>query len=132
MPRTEFETGREPARSTPPVRRAAASRSPARTAIWNALTALAIIAVLFITFYGLNSQRDNGPGGPAVTATAPAPQTTGQGGAAQAPADQTAAPTPNPPPSGEQGGAQNNQQDGTQQGTQTKQPNNAPAAGGEH
>src|SRR5262249_57562517 len=108
MPRTEFETGREPARSTPPVRRAAASRSSARTAIWNALTALAIIAVLFITFYGLNSQRNNGPGGPAVTATAPAPQTTGQGGAAQAPADQTAAPNPNPPPSGEHGGPQNN------------------------
>ena len=131
MTRTEFETGREPARSTPPVRRAAASRSPARTAIWNALTALAIIAVLFITFYGLNSQRDNGPGRSAVTATAPAPQTTGQGGTAQAPADQTAAPNPNPPPSGEQGGAQNNQQDGAQQGTQN-QPNNAPAAGGEH
>jgi len=99
-----------------------------RTAIWNALTALAIIAVLFITFYGLNSQRDNAPGGPAVTATAPAPQTTGQGGAPQAPADQAAAPNPNPPPSGEEGNAQNNQQDGPQ----NNQRNNPPAAGDAH
>src|SRR5262245_48535488 len=79
MPQQGLETHREP-RS---VRRDPTSHTSPRTAIWNALTALAIIAVLFVTFYGLNTQREtSGTQEPAATAAAPAPtQSTGQGGA---------------------------------------------------
>ena len=72
MPQQQSEPHREPAR------RSQTARTSPRTAIWNAVAALAIIAILFVTFYGLNTQRSAGP-----TATAPAPpppQTTGQGG----------------------------------------------------
>jgi hypothetical protein len=50
--------------------------------MWNAITALAIIAVLFVMFYGLNAQRQASTTAqaPAATGTVP-PQTTGQGGA---------------------------------------------------
>ncbi len=58
------------------------TRTSPRTAIWNALTALAIIAVLFITFYGINSERQQAE--PTATAAIPAPaQTTGQGGGSE-------------------------------------------------
>ena len=89
MPHQESEPHREP--GAIPVQRVQRDRtmhtSP-RTAIWNALTALAIIAILFVTFYGLTAQRDpsGGAEGPATTAAAPTPsqttppQTTGQGG----------------------------------------------------
>jgi hypothetical protein len=58
------------------------SRTSPRTAVWNAITALAIIAVLFVTFYGLNAQRQASTTAqaPGATGTVP-PQTTGQGGA---------------------------------------------------
>ena len=74
----------QPEPSTPrhPERRARRdpTRTSVRVAIWNAVTALAIIAVLFITFYGLTSQRDES-GSSSATATTPMPaQTTGQGG----------------------------------------------------
>jgi len=74
----------EPLTPRRPERRA--RRDPTRTsvriAIWNAVTALAIIAVLFITFYGLTSQRDESGGSTAATTPMPA-QTTGQGGGSQ-------------------------------------------------
>ena len=76
MPQQPSEPHREPAR------RSQTARTSPRTAIWNAVAALAIIAILFVTFYGLNTQRSAGPTATA-TATAPAPpppQTTGQGG----------------------------------------------------
>jgi hypothetical protein len=72
------EPHREPAMAAP-VRRDATSRTSPRTAIWNAVAALAIIAVLFVTFYGLNTQRDSSTERPTAAAPAPA-QTTGQGG----------------------------------------------------
>jgi len=82
MPHQEPQPEPVPARR--PERRA--RRDPMRTnmrvAIWNAVTALAIIAVLFITFYGLTSQRDEGGGQSAATTPVPA-QTTGQGGGPQ-------------------------------------------------
>jgi hypothetical protein len=47
-------------------------------AMWSALVALAIVAVMFGVFYDLSARRDQtASGGPAITA----PQTTGQGGA---------------------------------------------------
>jgi hypothetical protein len=58
------------------------TRTSVRVALWNAVTALAIIAVLFITFYGLASQRDETGGQSAATTPMPA-QTTGQGGGSQ-------------------------------------------------
>jgi hypothetical protein len=53
----------------------------ARAVIWNTLAALAIITILFVTFYSL-TQRDPSTGteGPATTAATPTPsQTAGQG-----------------------------------------------------
>jgi hypothetical protein len=70
----------EPPTARRPERRARRDpmRTSVRVAIWNAVTALAIIAVLFITFYGLTSQRNEG-GQSAATTPMPV-QTTGQGG----------------------------------------------------
>jgi hypothetical protein len=81
MPNQKMEPRREPPpRSERRVRRGS-TRTNARVAIWNAVTALAIIAVLFITFYGLAAQRDEGGGSTSTAATpAPAQTTTGQGG----------------------------------------------------
>jgi hypothetical protein len=81
MPDQRVEPRREP--PSRPERRARrdSTRTNARVAIWNAVTALAIIAVLFITFYGLTVQRDVGGGSTSTAATpVPAQTTTGQGG----------------------------------------------------
>src|SRR5262245_35053729 len=88
MPQHGPEPHQEPRamRSAAPARDRTMHTSP-RTAIWNTLTALASIAILFLPFYGLTAQRD--PSGsaevPATTVATPTPsqsadQTTGQGG----------------------------------------------------
>jgi hypothetical protein len=58
-------------------------RTSPRQALWSAITALAIVVVLFVVFYGISAQRDEGSAvrttaNPSTT-TAP-PTTTGQGG----------------------------------------------------
>jgi hypothetical protein len=55
-------------------------RTTPRRAFWSAITALAVVVVLFVVFYGINSQRET----ESVTAARPpatttAPATTGQG-----------------------------------------------------
>ena len=87
-----------------PERRARrdSTRTSAHVAIWNAVTALAIIAVLFITFYGLASQRDEGGQSAATTPT----QTTGQSSGSQT--------------TGQAGGSQTTGQDGGSQSDNAK------------
>jgi hypothetical protein len=55
-----------------------------RQAVWSAITAVAVVIVLFVVFYGLNAQRDEGA---PTTAKAPAttvtPTTTGQSGSGE-------------------------------------------------
>jgi heme/copper-type cytochrome/quinol oxidase subunit 2 len=53
-----------------------------RQALWSAITAVAVVIVLFVVFYGINAQRDEGTPtakAPAMTVT---PTTTGQSGSA--------------------------------------------------
>ena len=65
------------------------SRATPQRAVWSWITAIAIVFVLFVVFYGLSSQRET----PTVTANPPAgtsapPTTTGQAGAPQQTAPQ--------------------------------------------
>jgi hypothetical protein len=73
----------EPLRARRPTGRDldATQRTTPRQALWSAITAVAVVIVLFVVFYGINSQRDEGT---ATTAKAPAttaaPTTIGQSG----------------------------------------------------
>jgi hypothetical protein len=65
-------------------------RASANRAVWSWITGLAIVFVLFMVFYGINSQRDSAPvttAGPPAAATSP-PSTTGQGGSPSSGAQQ--------------------------------------------
>jgi len=80
--RDPYSDDRLPAgRSLEPV-----ERTSPRRAAWSALTALAIVVVLFMVFYSISGQRDEGPiirpASPPASTTAP-PTTTGQGGSNQ-------------------------------------------------
>ena len=57
-------------------------RATSRRAVWSWITGLAIVFVLFMAFYGINSQRNSGTvtsAVPPAATTSPA-TTTGQGG----------------------------------------------------
>jgi hypothetical protein len=55
-----------------------------RQAMWSAITAVAVVIVLFVVFYGLNAQRDEGAATNAkAPATTVAPTTTGQSGSGE-------------------------------------------------
>src|SRR5437762_265933 len=80
---------------------ASSSGANPRRAMWSALAVFAIVAALFVVFYGLSSERTQTANPPAVTASpapasgvpAPAPETTtGQGAPRQdtAPGNQDA------------------------------------------
>src|SRR5438093_10769682 len=83
-------TDRDPFRDDDPLQawRGPASdpttRASSQRALWSWIAGLAIVFVMFILFYGLNSQRESGT----VTSSAPpaattSPMTTGQGGSSQ-------------------------------------------------
>jgi hypothetical protein len=65
-------------------------RTSMRSAGWNALIALAIIFIMFVTFYGMNnSEQQQTASAPAPTTAQSAPaSTTGQSNAAQAQQEQ--------------------------------------------
>jgi hypothetical protein len=56
-------------------------RTNVRSAAWNAVIALAIVFIMFVTFYGINSGQQTASAPPVAATPADTAGTTGQGGA---------------------------------------------------
>jgi hypothetical protein len=58
-------------------------RTNVRSAAWNAVVAVAIIFIMFVTFYGISTERQQQTASAPAATTTPTqpPSTTGQGGA---------------------------------------------------